>query len=180
MPRYAGPAKSTGRRLSNRVDVFTGASFFNVRNDVQVLLHDLDLNSKFRKVELFAPTFHRILADRSPVAAIPFVNDATTIFILLNPLAKSISEIEPSEVTDRAGWMCEDWVDLQYQRSLILGEFDGLNEAERRETNTTMMDRVNQMPYEVTAWQAIQEMSKKSETVKFVEFLAGLISSTST
>jgi len=166
------PCSIGGRDLKQWLKIYADASFFTVREDTQVLLHhDLDLNAEFRKVELFAPVFRAILANEPARRAMPFLKDATTIFILLNPLAKSVRDIQPSDITDNAGWMREDWADLQYQRSLILGDLDGLDKTEREKKLSKMMDRVDKMPYEVTAWKGLQVMSEQPDAVRFVECL---------
>ena len=159
--------------LEQWVKIFTNASFFTVRKDMQVLLHyDFQVDAPLGKVELFAPVFYAILKNKTARDAIPFLQGAKTIFILLNPLATPVTEVAADDVIDKAGWIVEDWIDLQFQRSLLWGELEGLDSVALEKKRAKMAERVVQLPYEVAAWQNLIALSRSEPDVcGFVECL---------
>lgn len=159
--------------LEQWVKIFTNASFFTVRQDIQVLLHnDFDVDAPFRKVELFAPVFYAILRNKTARDLIPFLQGAKTIFILLNPLAMPITRVVADDVIDKASWIAEDWIDLQFQRSSLWGELKGLDSAALEKKRASMAKRVMQLPYEVVTWQNLVALSRSEPDIcGFVECL---------
>lgn len=152
-----------GREYRRWLEVYHRASFFLVRETRQVLLHK-EIDSDFRKIEIFAPVLSDMLDHPKAYSAIPFLEEFDkTIFLLLNPLGKSIRDFSPTQIIDRAGWIKERWREIQDRRDELKNKQVDPEEVKLR---------INLLPVEAEAWKNFALKSEKEpDKFKFVECL---------
>jgi len=152
-----------GREYRRWLEVYNRASFFLVRNTQQVLLHK-EIDSDFRKIEIFAPVLNDILDHPEVYDVIPFLEEFDkTVFLLLNPLSKSIRDFSPAQIIDRAGWIRERWREIQDRRDELKNKQVDPGEVQLR---------INLLPVEAAAWKKFALKSEEdSGRFKFVECL---------
>lgn len=146
------------------LEVYKRASFFTVRKTKQVLLHyEQEIALDCRKVEVFAPVLSLILENEDVRSALPFLQEAMTVFILLNPLTKSVRDINLDQIIDGVGWERKDWIKLQTKRNRLLG---------KDEKSSSVNERVDLLPLEAKAWQSLAKLTEqKPDDFRFVECL---------
>lgn len=144
------------------LEIYEGASFFMVRDTAQVLLHN-ELNSPaIRKLEIFGPVLSAIL--RSPAKdVIPYFQNSSTVFILLNPLAVPITKIDAADIAKcqfaEAGW---NWEKVQIERNKIVKDGDAMPDD--------VAVRMALLPNEAEAWQNLTALAVENpKTFAFID-----------
>jgi hypothetical protein len=134
-----------------------------VREDKQVLLHYQGQTTGHCKVEIFSPVLSLILGNQQAVDAIPVLKRADkTIFLLLNPLSKSIGSLDDPAKIIECEWKREQWMEIQEKRDI-----QKLEEAQKPATEINVKEiniRIDLLPVEAKAWQYFHKLAKDDPT----------------